>query len=143
MIGIYSLVTTGASILATVVVGTLTVQSILVLAFILFGVLWMRALTRVRVGVRERAALCRRVDDVLDGLDDVSGGALLQAVVALQGAVRQHQSLLRKLRMRAMQSFDASKDARNYLLRVVQVFVGLYLCTCLYIIALFGTCLAN
>ncbi len=71
----------------------------------MFGMLWLRALVRVRSNVCQRAALSRGVNSVLAGLDPHTRDWVVANVVALQAAVRRRQAMVLAQRMHAMDAY--------------------------------------
>ena len=155
--------------------GSCSWTQVLAAACTAFGVLWLRALSRVRSSLAERSAIVTRVELVLTSLPtsklagayscvalpsmyDVAYGQLLvfpltvcplcvfgvagveRGLVLLQAVVRGRQAQLRYQRVLAMECFVAAAPARNHMLRLVNALVAVYLCMCLYIIALYSRC---
>jgi hypothetical protein len=68
----------------------------------MFGLLWLRALTRVRASVCERVSLSRHLSSTLAGVDPCKRDWVLAQVVLFQAAVRRRQAVLLARRMHVM-----------------------------------------
>ena len=71
----------------------------------MFGVLWLRAMARVRVHIGERASLSRHVTSVLKGLSPSARFWTVCQVVTLQAAVRRRLATILAQRMLAMKAY--------------------------------------
>ena len=145
-LGLRYLYNTNVPSLTTVVSGTLIIQFVLATACGMFGVLWFRAMSRVRASLKERAATVARVSDVLSRLSSRSHGqavsTVLSGVVRLQCMVRRRAAELRVSRLRAIASYEALSRERNWLLTLVHCVAAGYLLACVYIVVLYGELLS-
>ena len=113
-------------------------QGVLVATCTLFGVLWLRAVTRVRRSVARRSAMVQRLAEVTVRLGPQGMAPVTQGIVVLQAHVRRRQASVLVARMVAMDAYEASTPYRNHMLWLLNMVVTLYLGCCLYIIALYG-----
>jgi hypothetical protein len=113
-------------------------QGVLVATCTLFGVLWLRAVTRVRRSVARRSAMVQRLAEVTVRLRPQGMAPVTQGIVVLQAHVRRRQASVLVARMVAMDAYEASTPYRNHMLWLLNMVVTLYLGCCLYIIALYG-----
>ena len=68
----------------------------------MFGLLWLRAVDRVRASVCERAALSSHLRSTLAGVDPCKRDWMLAQVVLFQAAVRRRQAVVLARRMHVM-----------------------------------------
>ncbi len=113
-------------------------QGVLVATCTLFGVLWLRAVARVRRSVACRSAMVQRLAEVTVCLGPQGMAPVTQGIVVLQAHVRRRQASVMVARMVAMDAYEASTPYRNHMLWLLNMVVTLYLGCCLYIIALYG-----
>lgn len=124
--------------ISTVIGGTLFLQGLLGCICIMFGVLWFRAVERVRASVIERTSVARFVSQVMTGLCTEAKETMLARLVVFQAAVRRRQAIRLRWRLEAMEAYDASGPQRNHLLWLLNAIVGLYIVLSLYIIGLYA-----
>jgi hypothetical protein len=93
VIGLRLLLATRTPTIVTLATGTVVMQCVVFAACCMFGVLWSRAMSRVRASVKHRAAVLQRVNRVLARLSmsRTSFDAMVQGVVRLQLIVREKQ----------------------------------------------------
>ncbi len=113
-------------------------QAVLAATCTLFGVLWMRAVVRVRRSVLQRSAMLKRMAALTSGIDGEVLSVVVNAIVRLQNSVRRRREALVRARLEAMEAYEATTPYRNHMLWLLNMVVALYLATCLYLIALFG-----
>jgi hypothetical protein len=106
---------------------------------LLLGVLWTRAVHRVRTNVLQRVSMSRRLATITQRMDGPTQARTVHAVVALQRAVRRWRRAVQVGRWLAMEAYDASAPHRSLLLWLLHALVALYLASCLYIVLLYGT----
>lgn len=106
---------------------------------LLLGVLWTRAVHRVRTNVLQRVSMSRRLATITQRMDGPTQARTVHAVVALQRAVRRWRRAVQVARWLAMEAYDASAPHRSLLLWLLHALVALYLASCLYIVLLYGT----
>ena len=125
--------------LVTVASGIMTMQVMLGAASVVFGVLWFRALSRVRSAVAHRHAVICRVSARLSEADDASRARVVQGVAALQRRVRLLREMMVRQRLFVMESFEFASPARRQMLLGINALVCVYLVVCVYAICLYGT----
>ncbi len=113
-------------------------QGVLAATCTLFGVLWLRAVVRVRLSVLQRSAMLQRMATTTAALDGSGLSATVAGIVRLQVAVRRRQRAVVAARQEAIEAYEATTPYRNHMLLLLNLLVALYLITCLYLIALFG-----
>jgi hypothetical protein len=114
-------------------------QGVLAATCTLFGVLWLRAVARVKRSIARRSAMVQRLAGASGSLSEETLQRVIDGVVRLQANVRRRQATVAMARMVAMDAYEASTPYRNRMLWLLNMVVGLYLASCLYIIALYGT----
>jgi hypothetical protein len=114
-------------------------QGVLAATCTLFGVLWLRAVARVKCSIARRSAMVQRLAGASGSLSEETLQRVIDGVVRLQANVRRRQATVATARMVAMDAYEASTPYRNHMLLLLNMVVGLYLASCLYIIALYGT----
>ncbi len=113
-------------------------QTVLGATCVLFGALWLRAVTRVRNSVRLRTAMAHRLAKVTGDLDGPTRSRVVHAVVSLQASVQRWQRAVRVARMSAMDAYEASTPYRRTMLWLLNSLVALYLLSCTYVVLLYG-----
>ena len=113
-------------------------QAVLAATCTLFGTLWLRAVGRVKRSIAARRAMVQRLAAATEHLPEDAVQRVVGALVRLQAHVRRRQAVVAVARMVAMDAYEASAPYRNHMLWLLNGIVGLYLVTCVYIIALYG-----
>ncbi len=85
--------------------GTAVLQVVLALVCAMFGVLWHRAMARVRRNVMERSAAQRHVADVQSALPLDKAVVAVKGVVRLQALVRRRLATTLRSRLEAMEAY--------------------------------------
>ena len=140
--GLRYMYATHVPVLATVVSGTLVLQTVLAAACIIAGALWHRAVRRVCASLEQRRAVVARVNGVVAGLVAEGSSRLVvvaRGVVQLQSLARRRQAMVRYRRVRDMASYEAAAQDRRALLVMVHCVAGVYLLLCVYMTILYGT----
>ena len=113
-------------------------QGVLAATCTLFGVLWLRAVGRVRRSIVRRSAMVQRLATATGCLPPSGLDRVVDTVVTLQAHVRRRQAAVLVARMVAMDAYEESTPYRSHMLWLLNMVVTLYLGCCLYIIALYG-----
>jgi hypothetical protein len=80
-------------------------QSLLGCICIMFGILWFRAVERVRANVIERTTVARNVKAAMTALSTEVGLLTQARLVVLQAAVRRRQAIRLRRRLEAMEAY--------------------------------------
>ncbi len=80
-------------------------QGLLGCICIMFGVLWFRAVERVRASVIERTSVARFVSQVMTCLCTKAKETMLARLVVFQAAVRRQQAIRLRWRLEAMEAY--------------------------------------
>ncbi len=133
---------TGSGSIQTLVTGTTVMQVFITAACGMLGVLWSRALARVRAAVRDRAELMQQVNAALTALATSRPHKLarvLSSVTAFQRMFRFRQQRQLAARTEAMEAYVMAAPDRSYMLRLVYLLTAVYLISCVWTVLLFGT----
>ncbi len=86
-------------------VGVQFLQTLIGGICIMFGILWFRAVERVRASVIERMTVARHVNEALTGLCVEMKVTTVSRLVAFQAAVRRRQAIRLRRRLEAMEAY--------------------------------------
>ncbi len=88
-------------------------QGVTVAVATMFGVLWLRAVKRVRAAVQFRSSVLQRVQDVLTGLPPQQLAVVMYGVSRLQRLVRWRCGHVHAQRARMMDAYEAASEDRR------------------------------
>ena len=117
-------------------------QCVIGVACVAVGVLWLRALTRVRDSILDRRAAMRRLREVMQW-DADAAAVMVHGVVRLQSRVRGWRVRVWLDREVAMDAYDGASTERGAALWLVHGVVIVYLAFCGYTAVLYGTCVGD